>query len=61
MLEAFEAVEGRVGLQADGLDGRVEFLEAARCAHEGAAGAEAGDKVGDLAGGLRQISGPVVW
>ena len=52
MLEALEAVKGRVGLEADGLDGGIELLEAAGDAHEGAAGAEAGDKVSDPAGGL---------
>ncbi len=52
VLEAFEAVEGRVGLHGDALDARVELVQAAGGAHEGAAGAEAGDEVGDAAFGL---------
>ena len=40
VLEAFEAVEGRVGLHGDALDLGVELLQAARGSHEGAGGAE---------------------
>ena len=52
VLQAFEAVEGRVGLHGDALDLRVQLLQAAGGAHEGAGGAEAGDEVRDLAFGL---------
>src|SRR6185312_2615542 len=52
VLEAFEAVEGRVGLHGDAADVGVELAQAAGGSHEGAAGAEAGDEVGDLAFGL---------
>ncbi len=52
VLEAFEAVEGGVGLHGDAADVGVELAEAAGGAHEGAGGAEAGDEVGDLAFGL---------
>src|ERR1700742_421455 len=52
VLEAFEAVEGRVGLHGDAADGGVELAQAAGGAHEGAGGAEAGDEVRDLPAGL---------
>src|ERR1700741_4023909 len=52
VLPAFKSVEGGVGLQADATNGGIQLLEAARCAYEGAAGAEPGDEVGNATGGL---------
>ena len=40
--------ERRIGLEADRLEGRVLFLQMAGGAHEGAAGAQAGDEMRDL-------------
>ena len=52
VLGAFDAVEGRVGLQGDALHGGIQFFEAARGADESTAGAEHGDEMGDAALGL---------
>ena len=49
VLHAFEAVEGRVGLEGDDLYLRVVLLEAGRRTDEGAARAKPGDEVRDLA------------
>src|SRR5919107_3523686 len=49
VLHAFEAVEGRVGFEGDGLYCWVVLLETRRRTDEGAARAEPGDEVRDLA------------
>src|SRR5215204_4160267 len=52
VLHALETVEGRIGFERDGLYPRVVLLETLRRADEGAASAEPGDEVRDLAVGL---------
>ena len=52
MLGAFDAVEGGVGLQGNATDLRIQFFQAARRTHEGAAGAHHGNEMGDTALGL---------
>src|SRR5260370_18141094 len=52
MLRTCQAVKGSVGLQAHAADSGIEFFEPARRSHEGAAGTEARDKMGDATGGL---------
>src|ERR671911_2657045 len=49
VLHPFEAVEGRVGFEGDSLNCRVVLLETRRRTDEGAARAEPGDEVRDLA------------
>src|SRR5215213_7025018 len=49
VLHALEAVEGRIGFEGDGLHPRVVLLETRRRTDEGAARAEPGDEVRDLA------------
>src|SRR5215211_2130063 len=49
VLHALKAVEGRVGFEGDGLYPRVVLLETRRRTDEGAARAQSGDEVRDLA------------
>jgi hypothetical protein len=52
VLQPFEPVKRGVRLHGDALDGGVHLLEAAGDAHEGAAGAQAGNKMRDAPAGL---------
>jgi hypothetical protein len=52
MFGALDAVKGRVRLQRDALDCWIQFLQAARCSYECAAGSQHGREVRDAPGGL---------
>src|SRR5260370_19308346 len=52
VLPTLEAMEGRVGLQADALSSGIQLVEPSRGTHKGAAGTKSGDKVGNVVFGL---------
>src|SRR5260370_21334944 len=52
VIPTLEAMEGRVGLQADALNSRIQLLEPSLGTHKGAAGSKSGDKVGNVVFGL---------